>query len=124
VNQTQCFALNGSNVTVGACPATGQLTVNRDGTLSDFAVDLSSGPGNGNGRTRTFTVLVDGSPSGLSCSVTGNSQICTDTTAPTSISLTAGQTVNIQATTAGTAALNAATVDAITTTYSNGRAIG
>jgi hypothetical protein len=82
------------------------------GTLSNFTVTISGSPGGGN--SYAFTLMVNGSATGISCTINQPNTSCTDATAPTSLVLAPGDTVNVQAVPAGPPTARSATV---TTSY-------
>jgi hypothetical protein len=99
----------------------GNATVqsNGSGTLSGFAVSLSGAPQNGGGtQSYTVVVMVDGSPSSITCTISESATSCTDTTH--SVVLVPGQTVNVRVTPAGSPNTASATWSA---TYANGSPI-
>ena len=116
---TQYFALNGSSAP-SATTTNGNLTVNTAGTLSGFSVSLTAAPGGGN--TRTFTVMVNGVASVITCAISGAGGGNTTCNSASTVNLTAGQTVNVRMQN-GASTTTAATAT-VTATFTNGRGIG
>jgi hypothetical protein len=64
------------------------------GTLSAFSVTLSGAPSTGDNYA--FTLMVNGTATGITCTISALETTCTDTTAPTEITLNPGTTVNVR----------------------------
>lgn len=99
----------------------GNATVQSGGeaTLSHFSVTISGNPNSGGGvQSYTFTVMVDGLASALTCTISEPATTCSDTTH--SVALTAGQTVNVRSVPGGSPAARSATW---TSTYQNANPI-
>jgi hypothetical protein len=93
--------------TPSATTTNGNAPVLCGGTLSNFAVTLSGTPNNGGGTQQyTFTVMVNGAASSLSCPISEFATTCSDAG---SITLNPGDVVNVQSTPSGTPTARSAT---------------
>jgi hypothetical protein len=66
--------------------------VNASGTLNNLSVRLSEGPGTGGAKYK-MTVMVNGSSTALTCSISNSATTCTATGA---VAITAGQDIALQ----------------------------
>jgi hypothetical protein len=81
------------------------------GTLSNFRVFVNEAPQNGGGtQSLTITVLRNGVDTGVACTISETQTQCADTTAPTSETFNAGDTLVVRVTANSTGGPNV-TVD-------------
>ncbi len=100
VSATQYFHLNGDGITTGLGTTESDYTqiIPTAGKIRKLYVSLTAAPGTG--KTRTFTLMVNGSPSALTCAVSNSATTANDTAHD--VTVAAGDEVSVRSEVSGT----------------------
>jgi len=95
---TEYMSLNGDALW-GATEADFTTMISTASTAKKLYIAYNLGPGLGAGETRAFTLMLNGSATSLTCTVSANESTCNDTT--NTVSIAAGDLVSLRIVTVG-----------------------